>query len=110
MCWDAYSKTLIEKVHLKNTMINCKPTLLDHFKFEVKVHNPAQKEEIISNSLDILKVLRTQLKNGLIQMYTRVDETIEKKTVYTSTEKLEFLNNINPLLSKLVKEFGLTID
>ena len=109
-CWDAYSETLEAKVHLKNTIINCKPVLLDNFKFEVKVHNPAQKEELISNSLDLLKVLRTQLKNDLIQMYIRIDENIEKKTAYTSAEKFEFLNNINPLLSKLIDEFDLAVD
>ena len=109
-CWDVYSETIEEKAHLKNTMINCKPVLLDNFHFEVKVHNPAQKEELISSSLDLLKLLRTHLKNDLIQMHIHIDENIEKKTVYTSVEKFEFLNNINPLLSKLIEEFDLVID
>ena len=91
-------------------MINCKPVLLDNFHFEVRVHNPTQKEELLSNSLDLLKLLRVRLKNDLIQMHIRIDENIEKKTVYTSTEKFEFLNNMNPLLSKLVEEFDLETD
>ena len=110
LCWDTYSKTLEEKAHLKNTMINCKPILLENFKFEVRVHNPVQKEELISNSLDLLKLLRTQLKNDLVQMVVHINENIEKKTVYTSAEKFEFLNKINPLLSKFIEEFDLTID
>jgi DNA polymerase-3 subunit gamma/tau len=108
--WDTFSEMIEEKVYLKNTMINCKPVLLDHFKFEVRVHNPAQKEELLSNSLDILKVLRTQLKNSRIQMYILVDDHIEKKTVYTSVEKFDFLNRINPLLTRLKEELDLTID
>ena len=109
-CWDICSETIEETAHLKNTMINCKPVLLDKFHFEVRVHNPAQKEELLSNSLDILKLLRTRLKNDLIQMHIHIDENIEKKTAYTAAEKFELLNNINPLLSKLVEEFDLAID
>ena len=108
--WDSYAETIEGKAHLKNTMINCKPVLLDNFNFEIRVHNPAQKEELISNSLDLLKLLRTRLKNDLIQIHIRIDENIEKKTAYTPTEKFDFLNNINPLLSKLVDEFDLAID
>ena len=109
-CWDAYANTLVNKPHLKNTMNHCKPALLDHFKFEVKVHNPAQQEELISNSLELLKKIRAQLKNEQIQMLIRLDEINEKKAIYTSAEKFEFLNNMNPLLSKLKEEFDLTID
>ena len=109
-CWGAYADTLEDKAHLKNTMIHCKPVLLDDFKFEVMVSNPAQQEELISNSIELLKIIRTQLKNGKIQMYIRIDETNEKKPIYTSSEKFEFLNNLNPLLSKLKDEFDLGID
>jgi len=109
-CWNAYAEKLAEKAHLKNTMIHCKPVLLEKFKFEVMVSNPAQQEELISNSIEILKILRTQLKNELIQMHIRIDETNEKKPIYTSTEKYEFLNDLNPLLSKLKDEFGLEFD
>jgi DNA polymerase-3 subunit gamma/tau len=109
--WDAYAETIEGKVHLKNTMINCKPVLLsDNFYFNVGVHNPAQKEELISNSLNILKGLRTHLQNGLIQMSVYINENLEKKVAYTSTEKFEFLNNINPVLSKLVDELDLVVD
>ena len=109
-CWEAISKTFEEKAHLKNTMLNCTPVLLDNYQFEVKVHNPAQKEELSSNSVDLLKLLRTRLKNDQIQMRIHIDENIEKKTAYTAVEKFEFLHNINPLLSKLVEEFDLAID
>ena len=109
-CWDAFAETLEEKAHLKNTMRHCKPVVLDQCKFEVMVSNPAQQEELISNSIELLKILRTQLKNEQIQMHIRIDETNEKKPIYTSTEKFEFLNNLNPLLSKLKDEFNLEID
>ena len=108
--WDEFAETLAEKAHLKNTMINCKPVPVDNFKFEVKVYNPAQQEALISYSLDLLKLLRTRLKNDLVQMVVRIDENTEQKPVYTATEKFEFLNNINPLLYELIDEFDLTIN
>lgn len=91
-------------------MINCRPVLLDNFQFEVVVHNPVQKDELASCCIDLLNVLRIQLKNTSVQMHIRIDETNEKKLAYTSTEKYEHLNSINPLLSKLKDEFDLTID
>ena len=108
--WDAYLETLEGKAHLQNTMINCKPVLLDDFNFEVKVYNPAQREELVSNSLELLKTLRLKLKNDHVQMHIRIDETNEKKRVYTAAEKYELLNELNPLLSRLKSEFDLDID
>ena len=108
--WDEFSETLEEKVHLKNTMINHKPVLLDDFKFEVRVHNPVQKEELLNSSLQLIKLLRTRLKNDLVQMTIHVDENIERKTAYSSADKFELLHKINPMIAKLVQEFDLTIE
>jgi DNA polymerase-3 subunit gamma/tau len=91
-------------------MIQCKPILLNNLKFEVMVYNPAQQEELKSNSIELLKNLRTQLKNEQIQMVVRIEEINEKKRAYTSSEKFEFLKEINPLLSKLKEEFDLDIE
>ena len=41
--WDNYAATIDKKVYLKNTMINCKPTLQENYYFEVAVHNPGSK-------------------------------------------------------------------
>lgn len=109
-CWNAYSETLGKAIHLKNTMINCKPVLQENFQFKVVVHNPMQREELLGISIDILKSLRTQLKNSQIQMYIEIDESNEKQLAYTAAEKFELLNKINPLLAKLKDEFDLSID
>jgi DNA polymerase-3 subunit gamma/tau len=110
-CWDACAATLEKEIHLKNTMINCKPLLLqDSHHIEVTVHNPAQQEELIQHSATILNTLRTQLNNHHIQMHIRIDETSEKQLAYTSAEKYQHLNQINPSLTKLTSEFDLTVD
>jgi DNA polymerase-3 subunit gamma/tau len=109
-CWDACAGTLEKEVHLKNAMLSCKPVLLDGDRFEVTVHNPMQKEELVEHSLPLLKALREQLNNSRIQMLIRVEGVAEKKRAFTDAEKYESLCEINPLLSRLKEEFDLTIE
>lgn len=62
--WDNYAATIDKKVYLKNTMINCKPTLQENYYFEVAVHNPGQQEELINNAIHILpfpSTIRTRI-------------------------------------------------
>ena len=108
--WDNYAATIDKKVYLKNTMINCKPTLQEKYYFEVAVHNPGQQEELINNAIHILPFLRQHLTNSRIQMRVRIVEGNEKHLAYTSTEKLELLMKINPTLGRLRDEFNLTLD
>jgi DNA polymerase-3 subunit gamma/tau len=108
--WDDYAEKPENKAHLKSIMINCKPIIVDDNSFEVKVNNPAQQEELMNSSIELLKIIRTQLQNDHIQMHIRIDEISEKKRAYTAIEKFEFLNEINPALSKLKEEFDLEID
>ena len=108
--WDNYAATIDKKVYLKNTMINCKPTLQENYYFEVAVHNPGQQEELINNAIHILPFLRQHLNNSRIQMRIRIVEGNEKHLAYTSTEKLELLMKINPTLGRLRDEFNLTLD
>ena len=108
--WDNYAATIDKKVYLKNTMINCKPTLQENYYFEVAVHNPGQQEELINTAIHILPFLRQHLNNSRIQMRVRIVEGNEKHLAYTSTEKLELLMKINPTLGRLRDEFNLTLD
>ena len=108
--WDNYAATIDKKVYLKNTMINCKPTLQENYYFEVAVHNPGQQEELINNAIHILPFLRQHPTNSRIQMRVRIVEGNEKHLAYTSTEKLELLMKINPTLGRLRDEFNLTLD
>lgn len=108
--WDNYAATIDKKVYLKNTMINCKPTLQENYYFEVAVHNPGQQEELINNAIHILPFLRQHLNNSRIQMRVRIVEGNEKHLAYTSKEKLELLMKINPTLGRLRDEFNLTLD
>ncbi|MDR1332679.1 MAG: DNA polymerase III subunit gamma/tau [Tannerella sp.] len=108
--WDEYAGKIPQnKGHLKNTMMNCKPVLKSDFLFEVVVHNPVQKDELVNESAAILQALRTQLGNRRIQLKVVIDEANTKKLAYTPAEKYEYLHGINTLLSELKDEFDLTV-
>lgn len=109
--WIKYTDGLTaKKSHLKNTLINCKPTLLENASIEVAVYNPSQKEEISENNADILEYLRTKLNNSHIRMDIRIVEKEEKEMVYTATEKYAYLIKKNPNLEKLKDKFNLTLE
>ncbi|OCW94994.1 DNA polymerase III, subunit gamma and tau [Macellibacteroides sp. HH-ZS] len=108
--WNLFADTAGEKVYLKNTMINCKPTLKENYVFEVAVHNPGQQQELENSAVDLLPYLRSNLRNTRIQMSIRIIESNEKHLAYTSTEKYDLLLRTNPVLTKLKEEFNLILD
>jgi DNA polymerase-3 subunit gamma/tau len=109
--WLEYAESLtVEKIHLKNTLISCKPVLKENFTLEVSVYNPSQKNEISGNSTEILGHLCNKLHNTHIKMDIRIVEKDEKEMIYTATEKYNYLIKKNPNLEKLTKIFNLTIE
>ena len=91
-------------------MLNCKPEITDDSNFNVKVHNPGQQEELNNYSVDILKVLRVDLKNTRLQFQIIIDESNQKQLAYTASEKYDHLLKINSSLGRLREEFSLTPD
>ncbi|SHE33468.1 hypothetical protein SAMN05444362_101103 [Dysgonomonas macrotermitis] len=107
--WKAYVETLTEEHHLKNTMINCLPSLLNRDTFEVVVNNPVQEQRLLDNAVSILTILRKNLRNTHIQMKVRITVDNEKKLGFTSLEKFNLMMEENESLKKLKDEFGLEL-
>jgi hypothetical protein len=61
---------------------------------------------------EILKLLRTKLKNNKISLHVEIreDQGPNEKKLYTSTDKLNFLKQKSPALGELQKRFGLETD
>lgn len=109
--WLEYANSLtIEKIHLKNTLISCKPKLKADFLFEVSVYNPSQKEEISENSAYILGHLFNKLNNNRIKMDIRIAEKDEKEMIYTVSERYAYLSKKNPNIEKLKELFELSLE
>ena len=106
--WIEYAESLtIEKIHLKNTLISCKPVLKENFVFEVSVYNPSQKEEIFDDSTSILGHLCAKLNNTRIKMDIRIADKEEIEMIYTTSEKYAYLSKKNPNIEKLKDAFNL---
>lgn len=110
--WKSYAEELVEEHHLRNTMLNCLPSLLDNGvgnSFEVIVNNPVQEQRLTENRMNILYRLRAKLRNTHIQMQVRISEDNEKKLAFTPAEKFNLMMEENESLRRLKDEFGLEL-
>ena len=67
------------------------------------------KSQLEKGKPKLLRFLREQLNNYGIQLEIIVNETIQKKFVYTPQEKYDKLKEKNPLLEKLKQTFELDL-
>lgn len=107
--WKAYAGEITEEHHLKNTMLNCLPNLIENTVFEVVVNNPVQEQRLAESRMDILSRLRVKLKNTHLKMEIRISEDNEKKLAFTPAEKFNLMMEENESLRKLKDEFGLEL-
>lgn len=107
--WKLFAESLAEEQHLKNTMLNCLPDLLDNNIFEVVVNNPVQEQRLMENYVRILNAIKDKLRNTQIEMKIRVSIDNEKKLGFTSLERYNLMAEQNEALRKLKDEFGLEI-
>ncbi|WP_029906462.1 DNA polymerase III subunit gamma/tau [Prevotella sp. 10(H)] len=107
--WKSYAEGLIEEHHLKNTMLNCLPNLLENTLFEVVVNNPVQEQRLAENRMAILTKLRAQLRNTHLRMEIRISQDNEKKLAFTPAEKFNLMMEENESLRRLKDEFGLEL-
>jgi DNA polymerase-3 subunit gamma/tau len=109
--WIEYANNLtIEKIHLKNTLISCKPVLKDNYSFEISVYNPSQRDETYDSNANILGFLSNKLNNNQIKMDILIVEKGEIEMIYTAAEKYEYLSKKNPNIEKLKELFNLIIE
>lgn len=112
LAWIEFAETkLSEEIHLKETMANCLPKLRPGTSaFEVEVLNSRQEEEINNVSARLLGFLADKLCNTTIRMNVRVSESTSLNRVPVSLdEKIERLNQENPLFDELRMRLGLSL-
>lgn len=79
---------------------------------EVIVHllNPVQETLLDNIKNELTAYLRGKLKNNTILVTGALKETDDKKMMYTSRDKFEFLLEKNPVLKELKERLGLDAD
>ena len=73
----------------------------------LKVDNKSQLEEVGIFRTDIHSYLRKALKNGAIELVTKILKDKKEKKAYTPEEKFNKLVETNPNLLQLKKELDL---
>ncbi len=108
--WEEYTKTVESdgKYNLLSHLTMGVPKLegtIIHLEFP----NQTIKTEVERAKYELLGFLREKLQNYDIDLAITVNETVEKRYVYTTREKFEKMKEKNPLLEKLRQEFDLDI-
>ncbi len=82
---------------------------LDGAIIHLEFPNQTIKTEVERAKFELLGFLRDKLQNYDIDIDITVNETAEKKYIYSAREKFEKLKEMNPLIEKLRQEFDLDI-
>lgn len=93
----------------KYVMMN-RPLELIDTTLHMKVENEVQVQQFNENiRLELLSTLREKLKNQLIDIELDITEYIknDKRTLYTQSDKYDYLANKYPLLIDMKQKFGL---
>lgn len=83
------------------------PIFNDKFQIQLKVDNLSQEEEVRVFRTEIHSYLRKELKNGAIELFTKILKDKKEKKAYTPEEKFNKLAEENPNLLRLKKELDL---
>ena len=83
------------------------PEIKDNYVLEMTLVNSLQQDAINEVKTGFVNYVRQQLHNGKIEIVTKVDPTVQRKTVYTDTDKFQFLNEQNSNLGVLKQDLNL---
>ena len=99
------------KMGLHTTMMKTRPILNDDFSIEFIIDSEVQKIEFQTESQLLLDYLRSELKNGLIQLNLQITESKSPKlTQLTSRERFFQMAEENPDLHNFKEVFDLDIE
>lgn len=99
------------KMGLHTTMTKTRPILNDDFSIEFIIDSEVQKIEFQTESQLLLDYLRSELKNGLIQLNLQITESKSPKlTQLTTRERFFQMAEENPDLHNFKEVFDLDIE
>lgn len=99
------------KMGLHTTLTKTRPILNDDFSIEFIIDSEVQKIEFHTESQLLLDFLRSELKNGLIQLNLQITESKSPKlTQLTSRERFFQMAEENPDLHNFKEVFDLDIE
>ncbi|MGL4292093.1 MAG: DNA polymerase III subunit gamma/tau [Bacteroidales bacterium] len=107
--WVDFTRTIPKEAILVNTILSCKPTLIEPNRFEVVVDNPEQVDRIKERGANLLYFLRQNLQNSTLTMNVRESEKNERIRIFSDREKYNQMVQTNPDVVLLKEAFGLDL-
>ena len=107
--WGKYSKILSENGNnsLSSLIEINDPIILEKNKISFTVPSKSNKKEIDSGKENLIKFLRAELKNDIIELDVIVDKNISKEYYSTPQEKFEKISKLNPLVDQFKNDLKL---
>lgn len=95
------------KPRLANTLKAHIPEIKDNFLLDLQLNNSLQQQALNNIRNELLGFLRKNLKNSKIEIKTIIPKKAKKKTIYTNSDKYQYLSEKNEKLNQLKSEFDL---
>ena len=109
--WGKYSKILSENGNnsLSSLLEINDPIILEKNKISFTVPSKSNKKEIDSGKENLIKFLRAELKNDIIELDVIVDKNISKEYYSTPQEKFEKISKLNPIVDQFKNDLKLEL-
>ncbi|MFL2621639.1 MAG: hypothetical protein ACJ0P3_03560 [Flavobacteriaceae bacterium] len=109
--WEKYVKKIEHegKHNLAAILKIDNPKVTNDNMISLEFPNSTNKIEVERQKTDLLQFIRLSLQNYSIDLDISVNESIEKKFVYTNEEKFQKLKEKNPSIELLKKTFNLDL-
>ena len=110
--WNSYAAKMKAegKINIFTIMTSNPPRLLSNYLIELDIENKLQEDLLNVEKVGLLNYLRTELNNYSVDLQTKLLEQIQKKRLYTSQEKYQYMLEKNPKLDDFKKRFNLDLD
>lgn len=108
--WHNFAESIkTQKPSLYSTLSSNLPVLGENFLIEFSVVSQMQADDIFAIKEKMIEFLRNQLNNNIFRIETKIDNTIQETKIFTSTDKIKKMIEINPNIKKLIQDFDLDI-
>ena len=106
--WNQYALSIkADKPRLNGLLKASTPILGKNYEVTFSLSNDLQEKAIQKEEAAILASLKKQLNNGKIKLKIIIKQENVKKTLYTDTDKLNYLSEKNPKVNKLKQQLNL---
>jgi hypothetical protein len=106
--WNEFAEQ--RRIYQAEYQLLSQPYTLKEKQIIVTLHHPVQETMLNNIKSELTTFIREKLKNNFITLTSQLQVIDDKKVIYTSREKFEYLANKNPILNELKDRLMLDTD